>query len=438
MATLVDVCRLEARIFAGNPSTVLDVRTSAESNGWPLRDGVSGRIISAAQFPAAWLDDPSPDEVLTRLSGAGAEPASPVVVYGHDTAEGEVAARRLEQLGFVDVAVVDGGIQAWAEDPERPLERLPRWQHLAPPVWLSGVLTGETVPAPPAGRVVVLHVAFHNWADYEAGHVPGARFLDTEELEEPERWNRRTPAEIERALCAHGITAGSTVVVTGRTGTPEMSQAEPGREAGQIAANRVAALLLWAGVDDVRVLDGGLGAWEQAGYPLETRDVPVVPARSFGTEVPARPEIMIDIGDAERLLNDANGALVSVRSWAEFIGEVSGYHYVKPRGRIPGAVFGNCGSDAYHMQNYRNHDNTMRDYRRLEANWRSMGIASDKEVAFYCGTGWRGAEAFMCAWLMGWPKVAVYDGGWFDWSIDEERPLATGVPEELPAPSGGL
>jgi thiosulfate/3-mercaptopyruvate sulfurtransferase len=438
MGARIYVRDLAERIQSDDRPTLLDVRPSAESNGWPLRDGVSGRVPGAAQFPASWLEDPSGDEVRSRLAGAGAEPTGSVVVCGHDTAEGEASARLLERLGYTDVAVLDGGIQAWVEDPERPVERLARWQHLVPPVWLADVLAGATVPAPPSGRPVVLHVAFHNRADYEAGHVPGARFLDTEELEEPERWNRRTPAEIERVLCVHGITADTTVVVTGRTGTPDMSQAEPGREAGQIAANRVAALLLWAGVEDVRVLDGGLGAWEAAGYPLETRDVPGEPVRSFGRTVPARPELMIDIGDAQRLLDDDNGALVSVRSWAEFIGEVSGYHYVKPKGRIPGAVFGNCGSDAYHMQNYRNHDNTMRDYRRLEANWRSMGITSDKEVAFYCGTGWRGAEAFMCAWLMGWPRVAVYDGGWFDWSIDEERPLATGVPEELPAPTVGL
>ena len=417
---------------------VLDVRPTAESNGWPLRDGISGRVPGAAQFPAAWLEDPAPDEVLQRLHGAGAVPAEPVVVYGHDTAEGEAAARLLEQLGYADVAVLDGGVRAWAADPQRPLERLERWRHLVPAVWLSRVTAGESVPAPPSDRTVVLHVAFHNRADYEAGHVPGARFLDTEELEEPERWNRRTPGEVERALCARGITADTTVVVTGRTGTPDMSQAEPGREAGQIAANRVAALLLWAGVEDVRVLDGGIGAWERAGYPLETRDATEEPVPSFGSKVPARPEVMIDIEDAERLLAAEDGELVSVRSWAEFIGEVSGYHYVKPKGRIPGAVFGNCGSDAYHMQNYRNHDNTMRDYRRLEANWRSMGITPDKELAFYCGTGWRGAEAFMCAWLMGWPRVAVYDGGWFDWSIDEERPLATGVPDDLPAPTVGL
>jgi thiosulfate/3-mercaptopyruvate sulfurtransferase len=414
-------------------SVLLDVRAMSASNGWPQPGEVrGGRLPGAAPFPVAWLDDPSVREVLERLAEIGAVPEAEVTVCGQHTEDGLAAAARLEELGFARVDVLAGGATGWAADPGRPLERLARWSHLVRPSWLAAVIAGEEVAAPPAGRLVVLHVSFRNRDDYDSGHVPGAIYLDTLELEEEERWNRRSPREIERALRAHGITWDTTVVVTGRTGNPDMSQAEPGREAGQIAANRVAALLLYAGVDDVRLLDGGLGAWEGSGFPLEGDDVALGPVASFGRVVPARPEIMIDVDQAQELLTAPDGVLVSVRSWAEFIGEVSGYHYVKPRGRIPGAVFGNCGSDAYHMQNYRNHDNTMRDHRRIEAAWREVGITRDKRAAFYCGTGWRGSEAFMCAWLMGWPRIAVYDGGWFDWSIDEERPLETGIPDTVP------
>ena len=59
-------------------------------------------------------------------------------------------------------------------------------------------------------------------------------------------------------------------------------------------------------------------------------------------------------------------------------------------------------------------------------------MTAKQRVAFSCGTGWRGSEAFMCAWLMGCPRFAVYDGGWLDWCVDEERPLATGLPETVP------
>src|SRR5437773_825026 len=56
----------------------------------------------------------------------------------------------------------------------------------------------------------------------------------------------------------------------------------------------------------------------------------------------------------------------------------------------------------------------------------------DKCVAFYCGTGWRASETWCYAYLMGWPRIAVYDGGWFEWSQDPiSNPIEVGVPVEV-------
>ena len=74
------------------------------------------------------------------------------------------------------------------------------------------------------------------------------------------------------------------------------------------------------------------------------------------------------------------------------------------------------------MQHYRNVDNTMRAYPEITANWAEAGITADKWVAFYCGTGWRASETWFYAYLQGWQRIAVYDGGWFEWSQD---PVAT-------------
>ena len=89
---------------------------------------------------------------------------------------------------------------------------------------------------------------------------------------------------------------------------------------------------------------------------------------------------------------------------------MSGYNYIGPAGRIKGDVWGNCGSDAYHMQHYRNIDNTMRPYPEITANWAEAGIVPEKWVAFYCGTGWRASETWFYAYLQDWPHAAVYDG----------------------------
>jgi thiosulfate/3-mercaptopyruvate sulfurtransferase len=189
-------------------------------------------------------------------------------------------------------------------------------------------------------------------------------------------------------------------------------------------------LLRYAGVDDVRLLDGGYDWWVQAGHELETVDRPPTPVASFGAQVPVRPEVIVDLEEAKDILADRDGAaLVSVRTWKEHIGRVSGYNYIGPAGRIAGDVWGNCGTDAYHMQHYRNVDNTMRSYPEIAANWAEAGITPDKRVAFYCGTGWRASETWFYAWLQDWPRISVYDGGWFEWSTDPlNNPIEVGEP----------
>jgi thiosulfate/3-mercaptopyruvate sulfurtransferase len=151
---------------------------------------------------------------------------------------------------------------------------------------------------------------------------------------------------------------------------------------------------------------------------------------AFDLPIPQRPELLVDLGEAKEILADRDGAaLVSVRTWREHVGAVSGYNYIGPAGRIAGDVWGNCGTDAYHMQHYRTVDNAMRPYPEIAANWAAAGITPDKWVAFYCGTGWRAAETWFYAWVQGWQRIAVYDGGWFEWSADpENNPIEIGEP----------
>jgi thiosulfate/3-mercaptopyruvate sulfurtransferase len=83
------------------------------------------------------------------------------------------------------------------------------------------------------------------------------------------------------------------------------------------------------------------------------------------------------------------------------------------------------------MQHYRNVDNTMRAYPEIAANWAEAEITGDKWVAFYCGTGWRASETWFYAYLMGWDRIAVYDGGWFEWSKDPiNNPIEIGEPQD--------
>src|SRR5699024_6626390 len=168
-------------------------------------------------------------------------------------------------------------------------------------------------------------------------------------------------------------------VIYGRFSAPVYDKEKfPGKSAGHLGALRSAAIMLYAGVEDIRILNGGITSWETAGYELSTEPNKPVPVSDFGAEIPQHPEFMIDIPEAKQLIESDDGVLASIRSWNEFIGKQSGYHYIKKKGRIPGAVFGNCGSDAYHMENYRNFDHTMREAGEVAEKWAEEGIVPEK------------------------------------------------------------
>lgn len=407
---------------------IIDIRPIAAYNGWALEgEQRGGHIPGAKSIPLQWTEYMDWIEVLEEKN---ITKDSSIIVYGYDKEGSHQMAQKLHKLGFEDVAMYNGFMEEWSANPEMPLEKLPKFKHLVYPEWVKQLIDGEQPPHYNGKHYVICHSHYDHIEDYQKGHIPGAIPLNTNSLESTETWNRRSPEELQETLLNLGIRYDTTVIIYGRFSSPVYDEEKfPGKSAGHLGALRCAAILLYAGVEDIRILNGGITSWEIAGYDLSTEENISEQVAEFGIEIPGHPEYMIDIPEAKKLIAADDGELVSIRSWEEFIGNRSGYHYIERKGRIPGAVFGNCGSDAYHMENYRNFDHTMREYPEVQKSWEEGGITPDKHIAFYCGTGWRGSEAFMNAWLMGWPKVSVYDGGWYEWCNDPGNPIETGIPE---------
>jgi len=406
---------------------LLDVRPPEAYNGWTLRnERRGGHIKGASSFPASWRQS---SEWPILLKNKGITNNKKIIVYSYEDQESRVMARALEAAGFENISVYDGFMD-WSEDKELPMGRLPRFYRLVYPEWIKMLLDGKKPPEWHDGDYVICHASYRYREDYESGHIPGAIHMDTELLESSRDWNRRSPEDLKKALTGLGIRKNTTVILYGRFSHPNNEDEYPGRMAGHLAAMRCAQVLLYSGVEDVRILNGGMAAWNEAGYEVSTEEGVVTPVEDFGTDIPSHPELIIDTPRAKELLASDNGELVSIRSWEEFIGKVSGYNYIEKAGRIPGAVFGNCGSDAYHMENYRNHDHTMREYHEIARVWKESGIVPEKHIAFYCGTGWRASEAFFNAYFMGWPRISVYDGGWMEWSGDPGNPVENGIPKK--------
>ena len=434
MSLPTNVTAAELRERLGDPTlTIVDVRGLPAYNGWRASgEARGGHIPGAVAFPSAWLQSVDAPEVERLLQSKDIVLYRDVVLYGDRPEDVSAVATRLAELGHTGVRIYAGGWAEWSADETLPAERLPNYEKLVHADWLEQLLDGGRPEAAPAGPYLLFHVNFGVPEEYQEDHLPGALYLDTNQVENPVGWNRRTPEELEAALRSLGITRETTVILYGRDTEGHADEKWPGRRAGQIAASRAALILRYSGVDDVRLLDGGYDAWVQAGHPLETVIRKPVPVASSGLQIPERPELIVDIDAAKEIISDPEGgALVSVRTWNEHIGKVSGYNYIGPAGRIAGDVWGNCGTDAYHMQHYRNVGNTMRAYPEIAANWAESGITADKWVAFYCGTGWRASETWFYAYLMDWDRIAVYDGGWFEWSRDPvNNPIEVGEPEQ--------
>jgi thiosulfate/3-mercaptopyruvate sulfurtransferase len=239
---------------------------------------------------------------------------------------------------------------------------------------------------------------------FQQAHIPGAAYLDTCEVEQAPLWNKVSDQALLALLLAHGVRHDTTVILYGRN---------------NLAAARLAHLLLYAGVSDVRLLDGGFALWQAGGHPCEAGPGRThVAAREFGAAFPAHPAYMTDMAQVRALLARGDGTLASIRTEAEFTGKVSGYSYISAAGDIPGARWGQAGEDGdvNSMSTYHQADGSMKPAADILRQWAEAGIAGEGRTVFYCGTGWRASMAFFYAWLMGWSDISVYDGGWCEWS----------------------
>ncbi|HVQ22071.1 MAG TPA: rhodanese-like domain-containing protein [Candidatus Saccharimonadia bacterium] len=252
--------------------SIIDVRSLPAYNGWRLRgESRGGHVPGAVAFPAEWLATIDATELERLLLDKGIARERTLVLVGDDVAQALPFASWLASLGYDDVVVLEGGFQAWV-DAGPPVESLAKYDKLVYPEWVRQLIEGESPATYGGAGFVVLHVNFGVPEEYTEGHLPGAVYLDTNWLEDPVTWNRRSPAEIEATLLRLGIAPDTTVVVYGRDTVGDANEKWPGRRAGQIAATRAALILRYAGVTDVRLLDGGYDRWIEAGLAIDTID----------------------------------------------------------------------------------------------------------------------------------------------------------------------
>ena len=404
-------------------AVVVDARLNDAYNGWAL-DGVArgGHIPGATDLSALSIAAEQEDSALIMartLENKGLTGGKRVIVYDAGGGEAQAVAAYLAAAGVADISLYN--VNTWVDDASLGLEAYPNYELIVPASVVNDLIEGKTVDTFDADRPVkVVEVSWGavEESGYLDGHIPTAFHINTDSFEpptetDPPEWRLGSDAVLLDLVLQNGIVAGDCVITT---------SAQP------MAAYRFATILHYLGVEDVRVMNGGMNEWSAAGYKLATDEVVPTPATDFGMDVPANPDVIDTIAETQALLGTQSYQLLDNRTWGEYIGQDTGYSYHSIAGRIKGAIYAYSGEDgnSNSMTYYRNPDWTMRNGYEILAMWEEAGVDLDAHLATMCGGGWRAAETYWFARVMGL-DASLFSDGWCAWSNDG-LPLVTGEP----------
>lgn len=243
-------------------------------------------------------------------------------------------------------------------------------------------------------------------AEFEAGHIPGAVFLDLDEVADtasPYPVMLPGAGKFASRMQALGIGDGARVVIY--DDSPLHSAARAWWMMGVFGAHSVA------------LLDGGLAKWKAEGRALESGK-PIVRHRHF-TAIDDRAGVR-DLAQMADTVRTGAAQIVDARSPGRFAGgEPEPRAGVRP-GHMPGAK-------NLHYATLFNADGTWKSPAGLEQTIRAAGIDPDKPVVSTCGSGVTGAALLFALALTGRKHGALYDGSWSEWGAQPNTPVVTGA-----------
>ena len=267
--------------------------------------------------------------------------------------------------------------------------------------WLMPAAPGDDAP----------YRAVPGTAEYDAGHIPGAVFLDIQgeisDLDTRLRFMAPSAARFAGAVGRLGIGNGSRVVLYAN---------------GSIMwATRVWWMFRAFGFDGAAVLDGGFAKWHAEGRPVSTEPGAYPPARF---EARPRPGFFADREHVLARLEDEGSAMVNALAPAFHLGDGPS-RYGRP-GRIPGSF----NVPAANLLDPA--DGTFVSLNEAKRAHEAAGVTPDQHVVAYCGGGISATVGLFLLHQLGYPDLTLYDGSMGEWAHDPELPIETG-----PAPNTG-
>lgn len=242
-------------------------------------------------------------------------------------------------------------------------------------------------------------------AEYEAAHIPGARFFDIDEISDHRSKLPHMAPPVEKFMSrmrAMGIGDGHQVVVYDGLGL--------------FSAARVWWLFRLMGKTDIAVLDGGFPKWQAEGR--ETEDMPPV-LRDRHITVQRQAHLVKDVTQVASASKLGDWQIVDARSPSRFRGEEPEARPGLRAGHIPGAM-------NVHYATLLNPDGTMKSGDALRSVFESAGVDLEKRVITTCGSGVTAAILMLGLERLGHRDAALYDGSWAEWGQFEQLKVATG------------
>jgi thiosulfate/3-mercaptopyruvate sulfurtransferase len=261
-------------------------------------------------------------------------------------------------------------------------------------------------------NLVILDSSWHmpatgrdGFREWQQEHIPGARFFDFDrKISDPDaELPHMMPSEeiFTREMQALGINQDSVVVVYDAM--------------GMFSSPRGWWMLHAMGCENCALLDGGLVAWDEADYPIESLSrEPEYERGNFVARM--NPQAIADAADVLAALDDDSICVLDARPLPRFSGASEEPRPGLRRGHMPGALNLPFPDMFKH--------GLLKPKDELRPMIEPLLAGSDRAI-YSCGSGVTACVIAFAAYYIGYDRLAIYDGSWCEWGLPGELPVVT-------------
>jgi thiosulfate/3-mercaptopyruvate sulfurtransferase len=256
-------------------------------------------------------------------------------------------------------------------------------------------------------KVRIIEIDYNPATSYMLGHIPTAVLFNWKrDIIDSTRRDVISKEIFEESLQRIGVNNDTTLIAYGDS------------------KNWFAAFAFWIfkyyGFQDIRLMNGSRKKWFDEDRPISF-DIPSYPRGNFKASEPNH-SIRAFMNDVRNAMGSNEKILIDVRTKDEYNGKLlAPSEYAIEYGQLGGHIPQSVNIPWSLMVS---EDGTLKSAEDLKRIYESVNVTPDKEIITYCGIGERAAYTwFVLKYLLGYPKVKIYDGSWLEWGNTIGNPV---------------